>query len=172
MPFLDHEAILANGVGIAGSNLVPPIFKPRICVLAKEAHRAWGMTPPPPMIFLVSTQDRLTRDSGLDSQIGNPAPSFKLSFGHHRVRLPVKSGTRIVSVDVVQPSATAERPVLRVKSNTGIGLNADVSATASAATNWQTVTLTFVATANGAVVIELENPDVVKPCWFDNLKIQ
>jgi hypothetical protein len=149
MPFLNYDGVLVGG-----------------------AQRAWWTVPLPPVIFLLSTQDTLTVNSGLDSQIGNPAPGFKLSFGRYRIRLPVKPGIRTVSVDVFQPIATAERPVLRVKFNTDIGLSADVSATAGAAINWQTITLVFTATANGAVIAELENPDAAKPCWFDNLKIQ
>ena len=74
-----------------------------------------------------------------------------------------------MKVDVRQPDAAAARPVLRVKANPDIGLAADVSATAGAATDWQTVTLNFTATADGGVRVELETPDPVKPCWFDNL---
>jgi hypothetical protein len=137
--------------------------------LAVGAQRAWERNPPFPTIFLLSTQDRLAVNSGKDSQIGNPAPSLKLSLGRYQFRIAVKSGARTVKVDVRQPDAAAARPVLRVKANPDIGLAADVSATASAATDWQTVTLNFTATADGGVRVELENPDPGKPCWFDNL---
>jgi hypothetical protein len=106
---------------------------------------------------------------GLDATAGNPAPSFQNRGGAWSVRLAVKSGARTVKVDVRQPDVAAARPVLRVKANPDIGLAADMSATASAATDWQTVTLNFTATADGGVRVELENPDPEKPCWFDNL---
>jgi hypothetical protein len=106
---------------------------------------------------------------GLDATAGNPAPSLKLKVGRWPVRLAVKSGSRTLKVDVRQPDAAAERPVLRVKANPDIGLAADVSATAGSATDWQTLTLNFTATADGGVRVELENPAPGKPCWFDNL---
>jgi hypothetical protein len=105
----------------------------------------------------------------LDSGAGNPAPSLKLNAGYWPVRLAVKSGARTVKVDVRQPDSAAARPVLRVKANPAIGLAADVTATAGSGTDWQTVQAAFTATADGGAVIELENPDPEKPCWFDNV---
>jgi len=143
-------------------------------VLAKGAQRAWGVAPSPRIIFLLSTQDKLTANSGLDSQIGNPVPSLKLSLGRYQFRLAVKSGARTVKVDVRQPDAAAARPVMRIKANPSIGIPSDVTATAGSQTTWQTLSATINPTADGVFILELENPDpnLVKPCWFDNVKIQ
>jgi hypothetical protein len=127
-----------------------------------------GFVPKKPWIAFQINSEPFALGS-LDATVGNPAPSLKLKAGRWPVRLAVKSGARTVKVDLRQPDATAARPVLRVKANPDIGLAADVSATAGAATNWQTVTLNFTATADGGVRVELENPDPEKPCWFDNL---
>jgi hypothetical protein len=109
---------------------------------------------------------------GLDATTGNPAPSLKLRAGRWPVRLAVKSGARTVKVDVRQPDATAARPVMRIKANSSIGIPSDVTATAGSQTTWQTISATINPTADGAFVLELENPDPEKPCWFDNVKIQ
>jgi hypothetical protein len=109
---------------------------------------------------------------GLDATVGNPAPSFKNQGGAWPVRLAVKSGARTVKVDVLQPDATAARPVMRIKANPSIGIPSDVTATAGSQTTWQTLSVTINPTADGAFVLELENPDPEKPCWFDNVKIQ
>jgi hypothetical protein len=169
MPFLSYNGVLANGVGRAGNG---PLSSTYDGVLAGRAQRAWERNPPSPTIFLISTQDRLVVNSGLDSEIGNPTPSLKLSFGRYQFRLAVKSGARTVKVDVRQPDATAERPVMRIKANSSIGIPSDVTATAGSQTTWQTISATINPTADGVFILELENPDQAKPCWFDNVKIQ
>jgi hypothetical protein len=114
-------------------------------------------------------------DSAIDSGVGNPGPSFKIrrrTVPWQSFRLPVQIGNRTISVDVRQPVSTADRPKLIVKRNPAVGLNADLVATATSATNWQTLSVSFTATAVGGVEVLLSNEDYHKYCWFDNLKIQ
>lgn len=92
-------------------------------------------------------------------------------YGEFPFRLAVKAGARTVSVDVRQPQATAIRPRLRVRANPSIGLMSDLEAVAGASTDWQTLSVSFTATANGGVRVELVNEDGANPCWFDNLRI-
>lgn len=108
---------------------------------------------------------------GLDAIVGNPAPSFRNQGGAWSVRLAVKSGARTVSVDVRQPQVSAIRPRLRVRANPAIGLATDLEAVAGASTDWQTISVSFTATANGGVLVLLVNEDTVNPAWFDNVKV-
>ena len=112
----------------------------------------------------------------IDATVGNPGPSLYVmgmrSQGKPFFRLAVKSGVRTVKVDVLQPDPTAERPVVRIRANPSIGILADVTATAGTQTTWQTLSVTINPTTNGAFILELENPDPGKPCWFDNVKVQ
>lgn len=108
----------------------------------------------------------------LDGSVGNPAPSLLcLAVRGFPFRLAVKAGARTVSVDVLQPQASAIRPRLRVRANPAIGLTSDLEAVAGPATGWQTVSASFTATANGGVRVELVNTDAAWPCWFDNVRV-
>lgn len=117
----------------------------------------------------------MQQGSGRDDTVGNPVPSYKQArYGivcDPGFRLTVRTGARQVSVQVRQPEASAERPFLRVKANPDIGLSADVTATATSATGWQTITASFTATSDGGVWVELWNADPGLPCWFDGLSI-
>lgn len=119
---------------------------------------------------VVLPDDRLLFGAGIDNSIGNPAPSYKISgIGKLHFRLGVAAGVRQISVSVLQPTATAVRAFVQVLPNPAIGVNVAVVTSASASTNWQQVVVTFTATANGAVVLELWNNDAGSPCWFDNV---
>ncbi len=121
---------------------------------------------------LMPDGQRLVMGSGRDDAEGNPAPSLKLGrYGFHRFRLAVETGARQVSVQVKQPTAAAERPYLRVRANPDIGIASAQTATADAGTGWQTLTVSFTATADGGIVVEIWNADLGSPCWFDNLSI-
>lgn len=106
-----------------------------------------------------------------DPDTGNAAPSLKVRGHEYPFRLAVKAGARTVSVDVLQPVATAQRPRLMVKANPDIGLTSDQTATAGAGTGWQTLSVAFTATANGGVRVLLVNEDAANPAWFDNVRI-
>jgi hypothetical protein len=92
-------------------------------------------------------------------------------YGEFPFRLAVKAGARTVSVDVLQPVASAMRPKLVVKANPAIGLTSDQTATAGAGTGWQTLSVAFTATANGGVRVLLVNEGTQYPAWFDNVKV-
>lgn len=119
---------------------------------------------------------KLQQGSGRDDAVGNPLPSYLVPRHgmacHPGFRLTVNEGEREISVDVLQPEASAERPFLRVKANPDIGLTADITTTALAGTGWQTLIAPLTATADGAVRVELWNADPGFPCWFDNLGVQ
>jgi hypothetical protein len=117
---------------------------------------------------------RLNRASGIDTAVGDEAPSLKLR-GYHKFSfpalLPVEAGARSITVDVLQPVAAAARCQLIVKASRKIGLLEDMVVTAGAGTGWQTLTASFTATANGAVRIVLLNPGSGRDAWFDNVAI-
>jgi hypothetical protein len=125
-----------------------------------------------PRVHLL-THDSLQTGTAKDEDIGNPAPSIVIPrFGFFPVRIAVTSGARTLSVDVLQPTASAVRPFARIRRNEAIGMTAAVEATAGASTGWQTITANFDASENGGVWIELWNADPGEPCWWDNLLIQ
>lgn len=111
--------------------------------------------------------------SGRDDTVGNPTPSYKIArYGFINLRLAIPAGSRIVSVQVLQPDVTAARPYLQLNANADIGLNTAIVATAGLSTTWQTLSAVFTATQNGGVMIRLFNADLSKPCWFDNVSVQ
>jgi len=110
--------------------------------------------------------------AGRSDAEGSPTPpSMNLPVrGALRSRAKVKAGSRSISIDVKQAANLTPRPTLVVRRNPGIGLDADVTATASGGTGWVTVTASFTATADGAVWFELRNNlDGFFPCFFDKL---
>lgn len=131
----------------------------------RVAHLLWRPRHTLGVFFLSQAQGQI------DQAIGNPAPSLKVISGLWPARLAVKSGSRTISVDVLQPVSSAVRPKLIVKANPSIGLNSDLTAVATTITVWQTLSLQFTATVNGAVKILLVNEDGVNPCWFDNVRV-
>lgn len=110
---------------------------------------------------------------------GFPAsPSLMLTVpGSWRFRWAVKSGPRSVYVWAMQNSTgSANRPSMIIKSNSEVGLNADLSASAAEGEGWKQVgPINFTATGNGVVWVELHNnyynpaPPVVSASYFDHI---
>lgn len=106
------------------------------------------------------------------------APCISLErAGFWRFRWVVKPGPRAIYVWAQQNStASAVRPSVVVKNNTTVGLNADLSASAPYGAGWQQVgPITFTATGNGVVWVELHNnytgavPPVISASYFDHI---
>lgn len=98
-------------------------------------------------------------------------PSLELlEAGFWRFRWAVNSGTRAISIWARQPANVDLRPALIVKANPDVGLLADVVSVAPSGSGWVHLPdATFVATAAGAVWVELHNRLIsdVSPTWFD-----
>ena len=106
------------------------------------------------------------------SEDGAPAPCLRIERGgQFSIRLAVAAGARTITAQAKQPVAAAARPVLRVRVNPAIGLNADVTASATANLDWQPVSVTFTAASAGGVVVVLQNPDQQYPCWWDEIRV-
>lgn len=91
-----------------------------------------------------------------------------------RLRIPIAAGSRSVTIKAKQPSVTLPRPSARLVANADIGLNADLSGSAPAGSDWVTIgPLMFTATAKGGVMIELFAPwsGGESGCWFDSLTV-
>lgn len=120
--------------------------------------------------------ERLALNAGRDNAEGTSTqPSLYLPQGGLiRLRIPVAAGSRAVTVKARQPSGLLPRPTARLLPNAAIGLNAEVSATAPAGPGWVSIgPLTFTATANGGVFVELFAPwsGGESGCWFDALTV-
>ena len=120
--------------------------------------------------------DFLALDAGRDDTEGSAsAPSLYLPRGGViSLRIPIAAGGRTLTIKAKQPSTTLLRPSVRLLRNAAIGLNADVSASAPAGSDWVTIgPLTFTATAKGGVMIELIAPwfGGESGCWFDSLTV-
>jgi len=111
--------------------------------------------------------------SGRDDTEGNPTSSLRVggSFSY-KFRVAVPAGDRTFAVSAKQPLSGEARPMLIVHANPDVGLNSSLVASAPAGSGWVTTdTLSFTATANGGVVVELRNPAGSRVCWFDNLSL-
>ena len=118
----------------------------------------------------------LALNAGRDDTEGSAsAPSLQLPKGGViRFRIPIAAGSRSVTIKAKQPSATLPRPSARLIANADIGLDADVSASAPAGSDWVLIgPLTFTATNKGGVMIELFAPwsGGESGCWFDSLTV-
>lgn len=100
---------------------------------------------------------------GLDSGIvmdGNPGPAFALYRASSKLfQLPVKAGYCTIKADVLQPNSDRAQPELRVIANSKIGLGADMIQLAPHGDGWVEVSASFTAIANGAVSVEIRNPE-------------
>ena len=105
---------------------------------------------------------------GTLSTDGTSAPGYLLGRGtpylpvgvNGRFRIPVDSGARTIKIDVKNDSkyATAWKyPRLTVFANPAVGLATNKTASATSGTGWQTLTVTFTATAAGGVEAQLES---------------
>lgn len=112
--------------------------------------------------------------SGRDASDGfEEAPSIRLgTLGHFRFRLAISAGPRTVSVHARQPVSNQPRPRLVVRANHEIGLNQDLAQNAPGGSDWVKIgPLSFTAADTGGVYVELWNPSVGWPCWFDNVAV-
>lgn len=107
---------------------------------------------------------------------GNPnPPCLELTYpGFWRFRWIIKSGTRTLYVNVKQPTTLAivATPTVVIKANPSIGLLYDLSGSVGSAQTWATVGLSFSASAEGMVWVELHNNNVHEyntPCYFDHI---
>jgi hypothetical protein len=110
--------------------------------------------------------------AGRSDTEGSPAPaSMNLAVRSAlRSRANVKAAARSMRIDVKQAVNLIPHPTLVIRRNPAVGLEEDVTATASAGTGWVTITASFTAAADGAVWFEPgNNLDGHFPCHFDNL---
>jgi len=121
-------------------------------------------------------QDLYYRAAGRTRLDGNPGNALIVAAGGKwQTRLPIVIGTRVLSVQTYQPvQGSLLQPVyFRVFANPLIGLNADLVAasTLAASSGWETVgPLTFAATDNGGVLVEVYNTGHYSlDCFIDNL---
>ena len=87
-------------------------------------------------------------------------PSLQLTFpGFWRFRWSVQAGVRSLYINTKQTLVSPNvRPSVIIKANANVGLNSDLSMSASDSNDWVTVgPLTFAATAAGMVWVELWN---------------
>ncbi len=118
--------------------------------------------------------DELVIRAGRDESEGHDeVPCICLgTLGCFRARVAVNAGSRSVSVYAKQPVTGQPRPRLVVRSNAEIGLAQDISQTAAAGTGWVKIgPITFATSQRGGVWVELWNPSVGWPCWFDDLTV-
>jgi hypothetical protein len=108
---------------------------------------------------------------------GSPlTPCLEFDYGgFFRFRWPMGAGLHELSMDVRNLSGLLPYPVITLRANPAIGINADVVGSAVAGTGWQTIgPLSVTATGNGAIWVELfcaptgNNPKTVR---WDNLVI-
>lgn len=109
-----------------------------------------------------------------DDTVGSTAaPSLKMTrLGVFTFELFVKAGDRTVKAKVRQTMPASPQPQLRVRANPGLGIAADVVATAPAGTDWVTVgPAEFTASADGIVTVELWclAPGTAVECWWDDV---
>jgi hypothetical protein len=107
---------------------------------------------------------------------GNPAqPSIQLTTrGKWRIRWIVEAGARTISVNVKQVINEAPRPIMTVKANPSIGVNADVVGTAPSGSGWVTIGPVNVnPSAKGALHVEFEarHPGQTVPTFFDSIGV-
>lgn len=101
-------------------------------------------------------------------------PSLQLDIpGFWRFRWAVKAGARAIYVSAKQDiSSGSYRPSMIVRNNPQVGLYTDLSGSAASAAGWQQIPLSFTATGNGVVWVELCNNDTSNynnPAFFDHI---
>jgi hypothetical protein len=107
---------------------------------------------------------------------GDPLPdSLALEYpGFWRFRWAVGPGNRSLSIFVKQDCNLADRPSIVLKSNTDVGLLADVTTVAGSSITWIGMTAAFVATGTGMIWVELHNnltAAVPCTCYFDRISV-
>lgn len=117
-------------------------------------------------------------NSRKDLTEGNPsAPSLYMSSqGKWGFKWILNAGTRTISIDCKQPVNLSPRPTLTVLKDVSLGINSDMTGTATSGTGWVTIgPVTITPTATGVVWVELRNEydDVNEnsPCYWDNIVI-
>jgi hypothetical protein len=111
--------------------------------------------------------------AGVDAVNGSPSPpSYQFQrAGLMRFPWKVNSGTRTLSVNVMQPVNTSPRPTLTVRASSDLGVNSDVVASAGSSTGWVTIgPVTVTPTSNGVLWVEIacSTPGMNVPCNFDH----
>jgi len=91
-----------------------------------------------------------------DTVEGNFPPSGRVAGpGTVRFRVPVDPGPRTLSIQVRFSPNLAPYPSLRVPKNASVGMSTDLVATAVAGTGYQVLSVSWSASAKGAVWVEL-----------------
>lgn len=104
-----------------------------------------------------------------ETTLGSPtSPSLRLDYnGFWRFRWVVKGGNRSISVLAQQNSTgSVNRPSMVIKSNSNVGINFDLSASAADGSGWITMgPITFTATSGSqdTVWVELHNNNLNQP---------
>jgi len=110
-----------------------------------------------------------------DDTEGTPSPPCLAldSWGFWRFRWAVGPGNRSLTCFAKQVSNVANRPSIVLKTNTSVGLNADVTAVMGSSADWISATASFVATGTGMVWVELHNNCLGIPdtCYFDRISV-
>lgn len=121
--------------------------------------------------------DRALVFGGEDFVNGNPAqPCLRLdAYGRWRFRWALAPGNHSFQVNVLQAVNQTPRPTAVIKSNSAIGIAADITVTAVASTGWVTMgpVLFTTTTAIGVTWVELHNNVVCGigkfPCYWDHV---
>lgn len=118
--------------------------------------------------------DYLTYGAGRNNAEGDPTqPSLELKYPSvFTFRWVAKAGARTIQVNVKQACNLSPRPIVTVKANPDIGVNADVSGTAAAGTGWVTISVNVSPTSDGVVLVELESRTgaaIGGSCFFDHI---
>lgn len=113
---------------------------------------------------------------GRDDGDGDDSPPclLVLKGGRFRFRFPVAAGNRSLSVRAKETSGLVARPQLVVRANAAVGIATDLVTTAPAGTGWVALgPLEFVASAKGAIVVELVSHGVAHEgeCRWDHFAL-
>jgi len=109
---------------------------------------------------------------------GSPSsPCLELLYpGMWRFRWIVKPGQRqiLVRTKQIRTFSTGSRPTMTVKANSKVGLNTNLTATASISTDWTSIgPITFTSTGTDALWVELRNNLMftLSPAFFDHITV-
>jgi len=114
---------------------------------------------------------------------GNPSsPCLQLTYtGFWRFRWVIKPGPRSIYINAKQPHFLSGSfpyvnvfypPSIIVKSNSSVGLNADISSSATVGQEWVQISVSFTATGTGVCWVELWNNNTNEyntPAFFDHI---